>query len=194
MHDEQIAFIGAGNMGTSLIGGLIENGFNAQYIWASDHNAEQTQQLSEQLNIHTTTDNLEAAQHAEVVILAVKPQLIKTVVNELKTILQQRKPLIISIAAGIHTTSILDWLEYDASIIRCMPNTPALIQCGATALFANPQVEESQKKLAESILRAVSITLWVKQESDLDTVTALSGSGPAYFFYVMESLQLAAEQ
>jgi pyrroline-5-carboxylate reductase len=123
--------------------------------------------------------------------LAIKPQLAKAVAQELAPVVQANRPLVISIAAGIRELSLRNWLGKDIAIVRAMPNTPALVRSGATALFANSAVSKEQKNLAESILRAVGMTLWVDDEGLMDAVTALSGSGPAYFFLIMEALENA---
>lgn len=192
MQNTTIAIIGAGHMGQSLIGGLIADGYDPQKIWATHPKPEKLMPLNKQFGIHVDTDNKVAAQTANIIIFAVKPQVLKTVATELAPIIHRRQPLIISIAAGIRTTDIQHWLGSKTAIIRCMPNTPALIRCGATALYANTQVNQEQKSLTESIMRAVGITVWLEEESQLDTVTALSGSGPAYFFRIMESLEKIA--
>lgn len=189
-----IAIIGAGNMGASLIGGLIRDNHPAEQIWAADVSAERLSMLQNQFGIHTTTDNEKAIQQADVVILAVKPQFFFSVTKTLKNQIQARKPLVISIAAGVRENSIQTSLGGNVPIVRTMPNTPALIGCGATALFANAYVTEEQRNQAESIMRAAGVIVWVTDEAQLDIVTALSGSGPAYFFLMMESLQQAAEQ
>jgi pyrroline-5-carboxylate reductase len=123
------------------------------------------------------------------IILAVKPQILRPVTEELAETAQARQPLIISIAAGVREPDIRRWLGYDAAIVRTMPNTPALVGSGATALFANAQVNHEQRQMAESIMRSVGLTVWVDSERMLDAVTALSGSGPAYFFLLMEALE-----
>ncbi|HET8708012.1 MAG TPA: pyrroline-5-carboxylate reductase, partial [Pseudomonadales bacterium] len=138
--------------------------------------------------------NTKVAEEGAVVVLAVKPQQMAQVVSELAPVLQKTQPLIISIAAGITSERIQQWAGYDAAVVRCMPNTPALVLTGATGMFANAKVEEHQKQLAKSILGAVGIALWVPQEDQLDAVTALSGSGPAYFFLVMEAMMAAGKQ
>lgn len=189
-----IAVIGAGNMGSNLIGGLIQNGHPADKLWASDMDTSKLDLLKKEFHIHTTSDNAKALAQAQVVIFAIKPQYFAQVAKEVAHAVQARKPLIISIAAGIKEASIEHWLGGDMPIVRSMPNTPALLGCGATALFANKKVDHEQKSLAESILRAVGIVVWVTDESMMDTVTALSGSGPAYFFLMMEALQEAAEK
>jgi pyrroline-5-carboxylate reductase len=194
MKNAIITFIGAGNMGHSLIAGLIADGYPANQIWATDSNPEKLAELRAHFAINTTPDNHIAASHADAVLFAVKPQILKTVVTELAPTLQQKKCLVISIAAGIHETNLCHWLPEKTAIVTCMPNSPALIRAGATALYANSHVSTTQKNLAESILRAVGITVWLTNENQLDIVTALSGSGPAYFFRVIEAMEAAAAE
>jgi len=189
-----IAMIGAGNMGSSLISGLINNGHPSDKIWASDTSEEKLQSLQHSLQVHTTVNNTEAAQVADIIVFAIKPQLFAPIALELASIIQTRDPLVISIAAGIRESSIRHWLGPHTKIVRAMPNTPALIGCGATALYANAYVTNELYNMAESILRTVGVVVWLTDEKLMDTVTALSGSGPAYFFLVMEALQQAAEQ
>ena len=193
MKDVNIAFIGGGNMARSLIGGLLDDGMPAERIWVADPNESVLRGLSDHFAIHVTTDNNEAMLKARVIILAIKPQLARAVVRELAPAILNHRPLVISIAAGIRETDLRSWLSEDAAIVRTMPNTPALVRSGATALFANSAVNKEQRNLAESILRAVGMTLWVDDESLMDAVTALSGSGPAYFFLIMEALENAGE-
>lgn len=194
MTSPQLAFIGAGNMASALIGGLVKQGFAPERIVASDPMAAMLEKLQGVAPVRVTSDNAAAVAEADVVVLAVKPQMMKQVLQPLAVVLQQRKPLIISIAAGIEIASIARWLGGDLPIVRCMPNTPALVQLGATGLYANASVNAAQKQLADSILRAVGIALWVDSEALLDAVTAVSGSGPAYFFLVMEAMQAAGEK
>lgn len=192
MQQPTIAFIGAGNMARSLIGGLITDGFSAEKIWASNPSTELLDKLQKQFGVHTALDNAEALKQAEVVVFAVKPQTLKIVAQQLAQTIQEKKPLIISIAAGVREKDLQTWLGNHIAIVRCMPNTPALVGAGASALFANSLVSTDQKNSAESILRAVGMTVWLDDEKLLDTVTALSGSGPAYFFLIMEALEKAA--
>ena len=192
MQDVNISFIGGGNMATSLIGGLIADGFSAKHITVSEPSAEKRAQLAAQFGVQIVAENDKAVMNADVVVLATKPQVLGNVARGLHSTLLERKPLIVSIAAGVRVQSLQEWLGSHCAIVRCMPNTPALVRSGATGLFANAQVTDLQKNLAESLLRAVGVTVWLKQEADLDIVTALSGSGPAYFFYVMEAMQQAA--
>ena len=187
-----IAFIGGGNMASSIIGGLIASGFKASNIWASDPMPESLQRLSQVAAVNTTGDNAEAIRHADVVVLAVKPQIMKSVCSSMAASVQARQPLIISIAAGIESASLDSWLGGNLPIVRCMPNTPALVRCGATGLWANSAVSQQHRERAEDILAAVGSVQWFTEESALDAVTAVSGSGPAYFFLVMEAMQNAA--
>jgi len=128
----------------------------------------------------------------DVVVLAVKPQIMREVTHGLAAAVQEQQPLVISIAAGIRLGDLARWLGGYSRLVRCMPNTPALVQSGATGLYADPSVSETHRNLAESILRAVGLTLWLDNEVQLDAVTALSGSGPAYIFYIMEAMEKAA--
>jgi len=192
MKDCKITFIGGGNMARSLIGGLISDGFNADNIHVADPDSACLQSLTNLYPIHPYTDNSTAAAGCDVLVLAVKPQQLQSVVKHLAPHWDSNA-MLISIAAGIQLEDIARWLaQDDAAIVRAMPNTPALVQAAATALCANERVTSEQHDLAESILRAVGITLWVDDEALMDAVTALSGSGPAYFFLVMEAMEAAA--
>jgi len=195
MTDPTITFIGAGNMARSLIGGLITNGFEKSRIWATDPDADKCQKISEIFGINTSADNGQAVTNADIIILAVKPQVIGQVSRALaETISAPRKDrnvLVISVAAGILCEDLEDWLGKGTAIVRAMPNTPALVQCGATGLYANQYVTREQHDQAESILNAVGLTLWLEEEQMINAVTALSGSGPAYFFFFMEAIEAA---
>ncbi len=186
----QLCFIGAGNMAGALIGGLIQRGHPPGRIVASDPDEDRLQALSQQHGIRTETDNSRAASSADIVLLAVKPQVMKAVCNGLKP--GERRPLFISIAAGLREADIDRWLGGGQALVRCMPNTPALLGLGASGLHANAAVTAEQRQQAEAILQAVGITVWVEEERLLDAVTAVSGSGPAYFFLFIEALQNAA--
>ncbi|MBU0656951.1 MAG: pyrroline-5-carboxylate reductase [Gammaproteobacteria bacterium] len=189
-----ITFIGAGNMARSLIAGLLQDKADVS-LRVADPDQHQLDAIRQHWpNVLATTDNLEAMRDADVVVLAVKPQVMSEVATSLRDLAQRNRPLFVSIAAGIREEALNRWLGGNLPIVRCMPNTPALVQAGATGLYANAQVSEEQRSLAESILRAVGITLWFKDEGKLDAVTAISGSGPAYFFLVMEAMQAAAEK
>ena len=187
----RIAFIGGGNMATSLAGGLIAAGTEPASIMVAEPDAGRRERLSKQYGVATTNANPETLLQ-DVVVLSVKPQLMQTVCKQLSESSNVKNPLYVSIAAGIRTADIARWLGGDVAVVRCMPNTPALIQCGATALYANKTVSEAQQQLADEILRAAGITAWVADEDLLDAVTAVSGSGPAYFFLLMEAMQKTA--
>lgn len=189
-----IAFIGGGNMAASILGGLIASGVDPSRLWASDPNPESLTALQALAPINTTANNADAIAAADIVVLAVKPQIMATVAKAIAPLLTDTQPLFISIAAGITSASLDQWLGGKQSIVRCMPNTPALVQTGATALFANNQVSDLQRQQAQHILEAVGIAMWVEQEAELDIVTAVSGSGPAYFFLVMEAMQAAGRE
>ncbi|HAS50620.1 MAG TPA: pyrroline-5-carboxylate reductase [Gammaproteobacteria bacterium] len=194
MKDLPIAFIGGGNMARSLIGGLLASGADADHLWVAEPDAGQRELLRGRFGVHTSFDNREIAAKAQVIVLAVKPQILRPVTEELAEIAQVLQPLVISIAAGVREPDLRRWLGYDAAIVRTMPNTPALVGSGATALFANAQVTDDQRQIAESIMRSVGLTVWVDSERMLDAVTALSGSGPAYFFLLMEALEKTGVQ
>lgn len=194
MDDTRIAFIGAGNMAGSLIGGLIADGWNPARIRAADPDAGQRERLAARFGIATTPDNIQAIDDAEIIVLAVKPQAVEAVARELAPAIESKPVLVISIAAGIREQDLRRWLGHGTAIVRSMPNTPALVLSGATALFANTAVSEEQRDAAESILRAVGLTIWIEDEDLMDAVTALSGSGPAYFFLFMEALQDAGRE
>jgi pyrroline-5-carboxylate reductase len=193
MENLTISFIGGGNMARSLIGGLTTGSSAPRTIYVADPNSEQLDILQKYLPIKTTQSNIEAAAVADILILAVKPQVLMAVAAEISATLQSRKdkPLVISIAAGIREADLNRWLGNKLAIIRTMPNTPALIQTGATALYANELCTDEQHNCAESIMRTVGLTLWIDNEDLMDAVTAVSGSGPAYFFLFMEAMENA---
>jgi pyrroline-5-carboxylate reductase len=189
MTGDSIAFIGGGNMAASLVGGLVANGHPRDAIWVADVDAGKLEQVQDKFRVNTTGDNALALRRAQTVVLAVKPQTLSAVLAEIGESAREAAPLLVSIAAGVREQDILRGLGYDAAIVRTMPNTPALLRCGATALFANAFVSAEQRSRAENILRAVGITVWVENESLLDAVTAVSGSGPAYYFFFMELME-----
>ena len=193
MHSS-ICFIGAGNMAQSLIGGLIASGYDKQNISATDPTEAQRNSVTQTFGIQCFADNAQAIDQADIVVLAVKPQTLESVCESISDSVQSNTPLIISVAAGIRSDDINRWLGGQTAIVRTMPNTPALIQTGATGLFANSFATKEQQSQAEHILRAAGITVWVDEESKLDAVTALSGSGPAYYFLFMEAMEQTAQQ
>lgn len=192
-----IGFIGGGNMACSLIGGLINANFPASNITVIELDEERRNILTTQFNVISSAD-ISAVSDCEIIVLAVKPQTLKAVCQQLGNS-HTGESLFISIAAGVRSTDINRWLTLSNptaqwAIVRCMPNTPALLQCGATGLFANTTVTDEQKQQADNILQAVGLAIWVETEELLDAVTAVSGSGPAYFFLLMEAMQQAGEK
>ncbi|WP_426456119.1 pyrroline-5-carboxylate reductase [Acinetobacter sp. KB005] len=179
-----ICFIGGGNMAQALIGGLVSRGLPPTRITVSDP-VEQIRQLLQEKEVHVTQDNVAAIQNADVVVLAVKPQVLATVLRPLKGLLSDK--LVISIIAGAEIQTISNLVDSDR-IVRVMPNTPALVQTGAHGIYANDVVGTSDRELTSQILAATGLTIWVNSEAQIDAVTAVSGSGPAYFFYLMESM------
>ena len=192
MNIQKIGFIGGGNMASSLMSGLIASGHSPRHLWVSDINPDTLKALAENLNVNTSTSNDAVINEVDVVVLAVKPQTLSSVAKSAAALIQQKQPLVVSIAAGISQQSLSQWLGAETAIVRCMPNTPALVLTGATALHANTKVTDEQRNLAENIMRSVGIALWVDDESELDAVTAVSGSGPAYYFLLMEAMEKAA--
>ncbi len=192
MKQQILGFIGAGNMAGSLIGGLVSDGFAPGNIWVSDVDAAKLKDLESRFGINTSQDNRAVAERAQVIVLAVKPQILQSVATELADTVQRRKPLMVSIAAGITESALERWLGAGVALVRCMPNTPALVKTGATALHGNDRITDEQRNQAEAIMRSVGLAVWVEREELLDAVTALSGSGPAYFFMMMEAMEAAA--
>jgi len=193
MSDTIITFIGGGNMARSLIGGLIADGHTAAHLRVAEPDSARRQALIDDFGVQAFADNATAAHGAAAIMLAVKPAMMATVSGELADQIRSQASLVISIAAGVRSADLGRWLGDDVAIVRAMPNTPALVQTGATALYANAVVNGEQHDLAETILRAVGMVVWLPDEAQMDAVTALSGSGPAYFFYTMEAMQAAGE-
>lgn len=187
----RIAFIGGGNMARSLVGGLLKTGVAANAIRIAEPQAAAREALGRDFGVASYADNALAAAEAEVVVLAVKPQMMPAIRDGLRDILQRQRPLLISIAAGVRLDQLERWFGA-LPIVRCMPNTPALIGAGATGLCANARVSAPQRAQAQHVLDAAGITRWIDDERLMDTVTALSGSGPAYFFALVEALEDAA--
>ncbi len=191
MENTTIGFIGAGNMANSLIRGLLAKGSPPSSIIAADVDDNKLQVLGSDCGIRTA-ENQSLTNEADVIVLAVKPQVMEEVCKGIN--LDSDSCLVVSIAAGTTIAQLQHWLGSETAIVRCMPNTPALIGNGATGLFANDFVSEAQKDLAKSLVDAVGISVWVDNETDIDTVTAVSGSGPAYYFLFMEAMQEAATE
>ena len=187
-----IGFIGGGNMARSLVGGLIANGFVRESIAVSDPSDEARAHVAENFQVQAEESNQTVIAASSTVVLAVKPQVMAAVLENAKCTLQTSRPLLISIAAGIRLCDLETWSGGDLAIVRVMPNTPALIQKGISAMYANSRVSNQQKRQVETIMSAVGNTVWLSEESLLDAVTAVSGSGPAYFFYMIEAIEQAA--
>lgn len=202
MKEPIFAFIGGGNMGRCLVGGLIGDGHPCERLRVSDPDPERLQVFGERFGVRTGSDNRSTIAGADVVILAVKPQVVRAVVEDVAETLRAQRPLVLSIVAGLSTGVLRKWIGSEGigpegigsevPIVRAMPNTPALVRSGAAALYAEAgSVGRGHRDSAESILRAVGSTVWVEDEALMDTVTALSGSGPAYFFLLMELIERA---
>jgi pyrroline-5-carboxylate reductase len=189
-----IAFIGGGNMARSLVGGLLKRGWGASRIHVADPSPQTREALAADFNIGVHAVNLEAASRAPVWVLAVKPQMMHAVASSMSELAQRTRPLLVSIAAGITSGQLEAWFGGKLPVVRTMPNTPSLLGAGATGLYANAQVSPPQRALVEELLAAAGITRWVEDEALMDTVTALSGSGPAYIFLLAEAMQAAAER
>ena len=193
MDRHPIAFIGGGNMARSLIGGLITRGHAPDALRVAEPVAALRDALSADFGVRTRETGAEAADGAGTWLLAVKPQVMRSVCETLAPLAQAQRPLLVSIAAGITTAQIDQWLGGDQAVVRSMPNTPALLGAGATGLYANPRVSQKQRQAAETLMQAAGITAWIPEEGLMDAVTAVSGSGPAYAFLLAEAMQAAAE-
>ena len=191
MQLPRIAFIGAGNMGRALIGGLIRNGTDPSHIRVADPSEQQLQSAHAEFSVRTTLSNAAAAEDADVLIVAVKPQAMRDTLSGLAGAVAQRRALLISVAAGVRIDALMQWLGGHERIVRTMPNRPALLGCGVTALYARPGVGDGDRELAATILSSVGGTVWLEREELIDVVTAVSGSGPAYFFRLIELLEEA---
>lgn len=188
MNDlNKIAFVGGGNMARSIIGGLVAQGVQSRRIAVTDTNPQTVEALSHDFGIQIARTNDELLNQADVLVLAVKPQVMTQVCQDIATKLDENT-LVISIAAGIDCRSLASWLGELTPLVRCMPNTPALLGKGASGLFANEHTSAKQKQIADTMLSAVGMASWVDSEPLIDAVTAVSGSGPAYFFLLLEAM------
>ena len=188
MSDPLVAFVGAGNMASALAGGMLATGWSPLQLTAADPLKASRQRL-DKIGVRTHASNKAAIGEADVIVLAVKPQVLKSACTEIAPVVEKRRPVVVSIAAGIETKSLRAWLGSQAPIVRCMPNTPALVRLGASVLYATETVSAQQRELAGSILATVGIIAWVEDEALLHAVTAVSGSGPAYFFLLIEAIR-----
>jgi pyrroline-5-carboxylate reductase len=181
-------------MASAIIGGMLDSGFQAGDIWVSAPDDNHLQSLRKRFGISVTTDNRYCAEQADIVILAVKPQVMADVCRDIAPMVQNTRPLMVSIAAGLTSDTLDEWLGGGMPLVRVMPNTPSLVGKGAAGLFANSQVKDKQKKMVQSVFESIGSALWVEDENLLHAVTALSGSGPAYFFLMLEALESAATE
>lgn len=193
-YSPKIALIGAGNLGTCVLEGLLDQSFPADKLLATTASSKSAQALQEKLGINTTTDNLQAAEWADVVIIAVKPNLIATVLDDMQPVLQMGQRLVISLAAGVSSQFIMNKLGDDVSIVCAMPNIAACIAQSATAAYATPATTDTHRQLAHALLSSLGMVIWLEDETQLDGVVGLAASAPAYFFLVMEALVQAGEQ
>lgn len=191
MSDQRITFIGAGNMASAIISGLLSQGRSPDSITAAEPDSANLNRIRERFGIDTATDNTEAVRRSNIVVLSVKPQILESVCREISSALAHR-PLVISIAAGVDMTTIAEWLGNATPLVRCMPNTPAQVLAGASGLVANEAVSADQKTQAYDLFSAIGLCEWLDSEEQMHAITALSGSGPAYIFLVIEAMEKAA--
>jgi pyrroline-5-carboxylate reductase len=190
----RIGFIGGGNMAASLIGGIVSQGDIApKQLSVFEPNAEKAHSLAQKFGINVAKHNAELISNSDIVVIAVKPQVLQQVLTPLALDFKAKQPLIVSVVAGITASSIEKWLDGDFAIVRVMPNTPALVGMGACGLYANKRVDKPQRDAASNLCNTVGISAWVTNENDIDSVTALSGSGPAYFLLFIQGLIEAAQ-
>jgi pyrroline-5-carboxylate reductase len=192
MSNKHLAILGGGNMGRALIGGMLRRGTRPEHITVGERSEAAREALSADFGIQATADNAAAVEPASVIVLAVKPQVAGAVLAPLQSALQRTRPVVISIAAGIRLAALESWCGAGVPVVRAMPNRPALVGAGATGLFAPASVAGAHREVAERVMQAVGEVIWVATEDDLDVVTALSGSGPAYFFLLAELLTQGA--
>ncbi|PPU40364.1 pyrroline-5-carboxylate reductase [Xanthomonas arboricola] len=186
------AFVGGGNMARSLIAGLIRQGVPAASIRVAEPVAELRDALSRDFGVHAVEQARSAVDGAAVWVLAVKPQVLPAVCAQLADLAQAQQPLLLSIAAGITAPQLERWSGGELAVVRAMPNTPALLGAGVTGLYANPRVSKAQRAQATGLLESAGVTVWIDDEAQMDTVTAVSGSGPAYVFLLAEAMEAAA--
>ncbi len=188
MKEVNIGFIGGGNMARSMVSGMVASDFKAPNLWVCDKNQDKLGFFQQTYGVSTCLEQSTLVEKCQVIILAVKPQALPSVVDKVGAEIKKSNALVISICAGIDMPQLEQWFGEKTAIVRVMPNTPAQLQCGASAMFANSQLAEQQKNLAEHIMRASGVAVWIKDESQMNVVGALSGSGPAYFFLLMEMM------
>jgi pyrroline-5-carboxylate reductase len=189
MINTKVGLIGGGNMGRAIAGGLLRGGMHATDLMIAEPLPEQCERLREELyGIMVIEDNNKVAEMAETLLFSVKPQILKPVCEDLAAVVQESRPLIMSIAAGPTIEDIDQWLGGGLSVVRVMPNQPALIDQGISALFANERTDEAGREMAEKIMTAVGQVVWLDSESKMDAVTAVSGTGPSYFYLLIDCM------
>lgn len=184
----RISFIGTGNMAGAIIGGLLHTGYQPEHIIGTTRSAESARRASDSYGITVLTDNDQAVARADVLVLAVKPQMMAETCRALQSAVQKQRPLIVSVAAGLEAETLNTWLGGSLAVVRCMPNTPSMVGAGVSGLYANSAVSENQKALVTDMFNAVGICHWVSDEADMHTVTAICGSAPAYYYRFTEAL------
>ncbi|SFU79218.1 pyrroline-5-carboxylate reductase [Xenorhabdus koppenhoeferi] len=194
MENRKITFIGAGNMAHAIIAGLVRKGYPAQLITVCSPSTARRDVLAEKYGIHSQSDNIRYAQEADVVVLAVKPQMMAEVCESLRPQVDFSPKLVLSIAAGIPVSRFYALLQDNLNIIRIMPNTPSLVGQGISGLFAPEHVAQPDREFAASLMSSVGKICWVDDENGINAITAVAGSAPAYFFLFMESMQQEAER
>lgn len=192
MPEAQLTVLGGGNMGRALISGLLRSGTRPERLSVGEASEAARRTLSQELGVTATADNARAIAGASLVVLAVKPHQAQAVLTALAPQLRTARPLVVSVAAGVRLASLEAWCGAGVPVVRAMPNRPALVGAGVTALYAPPAVASEQRLAAERLARAVGEAVWVSEEDQLDLVTALSGSGPAYFFLLAQLMAEAA--
>jgi len=189
VNENRVGFIGGGNMTRAIAGGLLASGFSASDIAVADPSAKQRARLADELpDVSITESNHAVAEHVGCLVLATKPQVLANVCRDLAATVQAEKPLIVSIAAGVHSTDIDSWLGDGLAVVRVMPNQPALLRLGVSALYANDRASSGDRELAATIMGSVGTVVTVPTEADIDIATAISGSGPAYFYLLIDML------
>ena len=194
LNTETLGFIGGGNMASAIIGGLINQGLSADRIHVADPSSDQRERLESLHGIHVHDDNAQCVRACSVLVLAVKPQMMQIALSDLADAIKETQPLLISVAAGILIADIQRWARSDQPVIRVMPNTPALVNAGVSGIYCGNGIKSDELSLAASIMQTVGPVVWLDNESDVDVVTGISGSGPAYFFKLMEIMLSAAKK
>lgn len=192
MDSLKIAIIGGGNMGRAILGGLLRDGTPADHVRVGEAAAAARRELQSEFAVFVAEDNAAVLEDAAIVVIAVKPQDAEAVLVPLGKQLREQRTLVVSVAAGIEVRSLQAWCGKAVAIVRAMPNRPALVGAGVTALYAPEGIAAVERSLAERVMRAVGSVVWLAEERALDVVTALSGSGPAYFFLLAEQMMTAA--